>query len=117
MSNSEISKKKGQYGEVVAAEYLIKKGYEILIKNYRFKQSEIDIISKSKNTIVFIEVKFRSNNKFGNPEDFVSDNQKKSIIKAAEQYLLNQNWEGQIRFDIIAIDGSYELTHFEDAFY
>lgn len=117
MLNQKLSKKKGQHGEAIATEHLVKSGFEILTKNYRFKRGEIDIISKSDNIMVFVEVKYRSNNKFGNPEDFVSDGQKDSILRTAEQYILDQDWEGSIRFDIIAIDSSYEVTHFEDAFY
>ena len=65
-----------------------------------------------------LEVKSRKNNNFGNPEDFVSKNQQRSIITVAEEYILQTNWQGLIRFDIIAItEKTNDLQHFEDAFY
>ena len=65
----------GKIGEKVAQEYLIKNDYEILVKNFRCKQGEIDIIAKDKNELVFIEVKTRTNKKYGNPIDAVTYNQ------------------------------------------
>lgn len=117
MKDPKLNKQKGEHAEEIAAEFLTQKGFEILLRNYRHKRSEIDIISSMDSILVFIEVKYRSNNQYGYPEDFVSDNQKKSILTAAEEYILTQKWEGLIRFDIIAIDASNHITHFEDAFY
>ncbi|MGL1887540.1 MAG: YraN family protein [Reichenbachiella sp.] len=112
-SNQEL----GQKGEDQAVKYLIDKGYEIVCRNYRYKRAEIDIISKRDNCMVFVEVKLRSSKKFGHPEESVSNNQKNMIISAAEEFLLTIDWQQNIRFDIIAIDGKDNITQFEDAFH
>lgn len=108
---------KGQKGELLALRHLEKCNYSFLAQNYRFRRSEIDLIMRDCNTIVFVEVKYRKSNRYGFPEEFVSNNQKRSIIEAADEYLVTNNWEGSIRFDIVAINASLEIQHFEDAFY
>lgn len=117
MNPNRTSKAIGQKAEQHALSFLINKGYSLREKNYRYKRSEIDLIVIQKNTLVFVEVKFRSNSRFGHPEEFVSDNQKQTIMKGAEQYLSTTEWQGNIRFDILAIDGQFNIEHFEDAFY
>lgn len=110
----------GRKGENLAAEYLERLGYQILEKNYRFKKSEIDLICQKGGLLVFVEVKTRSTRTFGEPETFVSDNQKAAIIRAAEQYMLDANWSGDLRFDIVAIvsnKSEEEIVHLKDAFY
>lgn len=108
---------KGRIGEQKAAQFYESKGYEVIQKNYRFKRAEIDLIVSMESVLVFVEVKFRDNDKYGYPEEFVSDNQKKMIISAADHFITEQKWEGNIRFDIIAISGNGKLEQFEDAFY
>ncbi len=113
--------KKGKQGEQIARVYLTKKGYTIRQKNYRFKRYEIDIIAEREQLLVFVEVKFHENTGFGLPEEAVSDAQQDQIIEAAEQYILDTDWQGDIRFDIIAIEthteNAVKIQHFEDAFY
>ena len=110
----------GKQGEDRAATFLSENGYEILARNYRFKKSEIDLICRFQGLLIFIEVKTRSSKDFGNPESFVGERQQEAIIRAAEAYILELDWGGDIRFDIIAIykrGKAEELMHFEDAFY
>lgn len=110
----------GKLGENKAAAFLTEKGYEILARNHRYKKSEVDIICQKEGLLVFVEVKTRSSRTFGEPESFVSHAQQKAIIRAAEEYMHEINWAGDVRFDIIAIlsqGGKEELTHLEDAFY
>lgn len=111
-----ISRISGALGEEKARNYLVKLGYHVESQNYRYKRSEIDLIVSQNNLLVFIEVKYRNSKKYGEPEEFVTDNQKNKIIEAADNYINERNWNGQIRFDIISI-GPLELKHFEDAFY
>ena len=112
---------KGRTGENMAADFLIKKGFEILERNYRYKKSEIDIIARLKKTIIFIEVKTRSKTTFGFPEDFVSEPQESRIMEAADFFLETTLIPHQfIRFDIISIiknSSQQELVHIEDAFH
>ncbi|MFT6882607.1 MAG: putative endonuclease [Marinoscillum sp.] len=111
------TKSKGKYGEDLAVSFLEKKGFEITERNYRYGRGEIDLIGILDNKLlVFIEVKLRKGNTYGEPESFVSNAQQKLIIKAAENYLFAINWEKDIRFDIISITRE-EILHIEDAFY
>lgn len=106
----------GNNGEILAQEYLVNKNYLILHTNWRFKHAEIDIIAKDKNIIVFVEVKYRKNKNFGYPEEFVTKNKIKKMHEAAEAYIEQYNWNGELRFDIIAIEDK-NIQHFIDAFY
>ena len=107
----------GKEGEERAAVYLQQSGYTICHKNYRYKRGEIDIIAKKDETIVFVEVKLRSKSKFGNPEEFVSPQKIELIRAAAENYIYEINWKGNIRFDIISINPGIECLQLKDAFY
>lgn len=113
------NKSKGKYGESVAKSFLVKNGYEIIEENYRYRKGEIDIIALWNNELlVFIEVKLRKTNHFGNPETFVLPSQEYWIMEAAENYIFDTNWKKDIRFDIIAIAGNNgEILHIQDAFY
>lgn len=109
----------GQKGEELAAQFLEKKGYQIVARNFRYKRAEVDIIAQQGNLLVFVEVKARSSTTFGYPEDFVDEKKAALIIAAAEYYINENNWEGMIRFDIISVmlQPRIGIHHFEDAFY
>lgn len=110
----------GREGEINAKNYLIQQGYTILELNWRFKKYEIDIIAKKAQTIVFVEVKTRKNNTFGEPELSVTRQKQGFLIAAAQQYLVENNIELESRFDIIAIiqlNNSRTVKHLEAAFY
>ena len=118
MQNS--TKKIGQRGEKIALEYLLRKGYNFIAQNYHYKKAEIDLIFKKDGLLIFVEVKYRSNDAFGLPEEMVSEKQQELIISAADNYIQENNWEKDIRFDIISIlanGKSLSINHFEDAFY
>lgn len=107
----------GRIGEDLAAEYLIRNGYEILRRNFTFRRSEIDIIACKDDWLLFVEVKTRSTADFGHPEDFVGGAQANRIMQAAEEFIFTTNWRGHIRFDIISVQmgARTEIIHFEDA--
>jgi len=110
----------GKKGEEDAVRYLLSKGYKILDRNFRYKRNEIDLIVGKDELLIFVEVKVRSSNTFGFPESFVSDDQAGRIIEAADEYQFLKDWTGNIRFDIISIEGTgsdITITHFEDAFH
>lgn len=111
--------KTGKAGEESAADYLRSKGYEILVRNYRHKHGEIDLIVKKGPFIVFVEVKTRSYSFYGEPEAFVDSRKAATVIRAAEQYTYENKYEGNIRFDIVSVKTGLnpEIVHFEDAFY
>ncbi len=113
---------KGLRGEQIATEYLKEKGYQVILRNYRFKRSEIDLIALKQDILVFVEVKFHQDKGYGFPEEAVSLAQQARVAHAAEHYIFESNWQGDIRFDIIAIQTNeeanfFDVQHFEDAFY
>lgn len=110
----------GKLGEDKATAFLENKGFEILTRNFRFRHSEIDIIAKKNKILIFAEVKTRTNVSFGMPEEFVDATKRRLIMKAAEQYIFDTDWHGDIRFDVISVvitQHTVRIEHIEDAFY
>lgn len=109
----------GKKGENLAVEYLQNKGYKILHRNWIHQKNEIDIIASLSDTVVFVEVKTRTSDYWGNPEDAISENKIKRIVDAAEHYLNECTDLECARFDVISIllkNGRIEIEHIEDAF-
>ena len=110
----------GKKGEQLAVDYLIRKGYTIVQRNYRFQKAEVDIIAQLKDTLAIVEVKTRSTVDFGNPQDFVKPKQIQRLVKAVDEYVNANNLDVEVRFDIIAIvrqDKGFTIEHLENAFY
>ena len=105
---------KGNQAEDVACEFLLKKGFRILERNYRFRRNEVDIIAENNQFLVFFEVKFRTTNTFGFPESFVDDKKIDRMMQTAEHYIIKNKISMNIRFDILAIEKENVITHFED---
>ncbi len=94
----------GKIGENIASEYLKKKGYLILERNFACRQGEIDIIAKDEKEFVFVEVKTRRNLKFGYPAEAVTNIKQKHMQKTAQYYLYKNKLNGRyVRFDVIEI--------------
>lgn len=99
----------GKAGENRAEVFLKHNGYKILVRNYRTKLGEIDIIAKDKNTVCFIEVKTRSDEKFGLPVESITNTKQRQIIKTATVYLKENNLlEKRARFDVVSVIGAEE---------
>ncbi len=111
----------GKKGELIAAAYLIRKGYTIHEVNWCYNKAEVDIIAEDGRFIVFVEVKTRSSTSFGQPEEFVSTQKQRHLQRAAEGYLFKTGYKGEVRFDIVSVlfndTGAYEIYHIEDAFW
>ena len=111
----------GKLGEQLAAQYLLDKGYRILERNFFFEKAEIDIIAqKDPQELVVVEVKTRNSNFFGDPQDFVSRAKVKLLVKAANEYVISNDMEVEVRFDIVAVlknDTQLQIEHFKNAFY
>lgn len=106
---------KGLYGENVAIDYLLQKGYTFIEKNWRYKHWEIDIIVSLKNVLHFVEVKTRSSSKYGNPEESISLAKMNALKKGIEQYLImHPQWQ-IIQIDVIAI--TIENTEVKEIFF
>mgnify|MGYP001626654229 FL=1 len=109
----------GNKGEQLAVNYLINKGYKIVERNWRFQKAEIDIIATKDKILICVEVKTRSTNDFGSPQDFVTPKKIKLMVSAMNEYILNKDLDIELRFDIIAITkdkSSFDIQHFKDAF-
>lgn len=109
----------GKKGEEIASNFIMKKGGQILELNWRYQKAEIDIIFLQNKKVVFVEVKTRSSNQFGNPEEFVSERKQQLYFDAAEEFLFQNKLKFEIQFDIISIVHNKNETiikHIEDAF-
>ncbi|OAB80394.1 YraN family protein [Cochleicola gelatinilyticus] len=110
----------GIIGEQLAVDYLLRNGYEILDRNFRFQKAEIDIIAQKEDTLAIVEVKTRNSAFFGDPQDFVTPSKIKLLVKAANEYVVSNNIDIETRFDIIAVLKNKhveQIEHFENAFY
>ena len=110
----------GKLGEELAVEFLQKNGYKILETNWTFQKAEIDIIAKKENTLAIVEVKTRSSLDFGLPQDFVKPAKIQLLVKAVNEYVISNDLDIDVRFDIIAIhkEGkTFAIEHLMDAFY
>lgn len=110
----------GQEGKNIATKYLIDKGYIILKRNFRWGHAEVDIIAQFNSQLVVVEVKTRNTSKYGDPEQSVSLKKQQLLAQATEAYLIVNNLDLTIRYDIISIiKNQYktEITHLEDAFW
>ena len=110
----------GKKGESLALIFLKNKGYTILAQNWRYGRAEVDIIAQVEDIIVFVEVKTRSTDYFGYPEESVTAHKQQLMANAAEGYFDEFEIEAEVRFDIIAIIHNVRQTsihHFEDAFF
>ncbi len=111
----------GKQGEVLARAFLENKGWTILETNWRYSRAEVDIIGKDGDCLVFVEVKTRSNDKFGHPVVFVTSEKEALVVEAAQVYMENAAHEGEFRFDIVSVlltpGRDPMMEHFPDAFF
>ncbi len=113
----------GEFGENKAVQFLRRKGYRIIQRNYSCKFGEIDIIARKDKFIVFVEVKLRKNSDFAEAKEFVTAAKQRRIISTASLWLAKNSSELQPRFDVVEVyapEGERTLfpriNHIEDAF-
>lgn len=110
----------GRKGEDIAFDYLIRKGYRVLVRNWRFHSEELDIVAVQNNELVIVEVKTRSAAIYEPPQESITPKKIRHIVEAAEAYIMEFDVDMETRFDVISIkwfgDGKYELEHIVDAF-
>jgi putative endonuclease len=108
----------GRWGEEKAEEYLLKKGYEIIGRNVRTPYGEIDIVAKHADIIIFVEVKTRTSNKMGLPEESITARKREHMIACAEHYAM-ENELNRWQIDVISIEAKRGIepviTYFENA--
>lgn len=111
----------GYYGEELALGYLEQNGYRIIRQNYYTRGGEVDIIAwdDRKKELVFIEVKARTNQSFGYPEDAIDDYKLNRMFNCAENYINESGYRGSYRFDCLAIEldkgsGLAKINYYEN---
>jgi putative endonuclease len=110
----------GKKGEDLAVDFLLKNGYDILERNWRTGRDEIDIIARKDNLLIIVEVKTRSTDYFGEPEEAVTTKKQMFLVRATDKYVNEKEIDDLIRYDIISIilkPGNHTIHHIEDAFY
>ena len=117
------TRKRGSGYEQVAADFLMKQGYEILEMNYRIRQGEIDIIARKRGYLAFVEVKLRRSDRFAEAREYVDRFKQDRLRCAASLWLAENETTLQPRFDVIEVYGetgaaydSLKIRHYENAF-
>jgi len=108
-------KKLGSWGESFAQKYFTDLGYQIIAKNWRVREGEIDLIAKKGRTIIFIEVKTRTNQAFGHPAEAITDKKQQSLVAASQRFLMeNEQWQNYCpKIEVLLLQynpGSQKLT-------
>lgn len=110
----------GKKGENLAVKFLLDEHYKILERNYKSEKYEIDIIAFKDGLLVFVEVKTRATDKFGEPEESVGYRKENHIAEAAEYFMDHYEEDfTDVRYDIISIilnESTTLIKHIEDAF-
>ena len=108
----------GKWGEDVATEHLVQRGYEIIGRNVRTPYGEIDVVAKQGDTTIFVEVKTRTSNKMGLPEESITPKKQEHMIACAEHYAM-ENSADHWQIDVISIEGKPgaepKITYFKNA--
>lgn len=110
---------KGRAGEDRALRALLQRGYLLVERNHRNAAGELDLILRHRETLVFVEVKYRSDDRFGGAVSAVDRNKRRRMCRAAALYVATSGWSGPCRFDVVAVDyreNDVRVTLFEDAF-
>jgi putative endonuclease len=114
-----LKKLLGREGEDLAAQFLTRRGYRILERNYSTRSGEIDLIALHEGAVVFVEVKTRTSSAFGAPELAVDSRKQTRMVKAALGYIKYRKLhQVPCRFDVVAISTAAETTveHIQNAF-
>lgn len=111
-------RKIGSRFEQAACLFLEQKGWRLREANFRIRSGEIDLIMEDGDTLVFVEVKYRSAGTYGRGEEHVHRRKQRTIINVAEYYLLKEGLYDRCpcRFDVVSIDGAGNIAHYENAF-
>lgn len=110
----------GKLGEQKAVDFLISKGYDIRYRNYRYLKAEVDVIAQKENSLAIVEVRSRSSEFHESIAETIGKKKIQLLISAADHYVIDNDLDVEVRFDIITIlkkGNSFILEHFEDAFH
>ena len=95
--------KTGNLGEDIAKRFLEKKGYKIISQNFKTKYSEIDLITRKKDFLVFVEVRTRVGDNFGSPEETINKEKRWRLKRGAQAFVAFNDWKGPFRIDAVCI--------------
>lgn len=110
----------GKEGEQIAVDFLIKKGYKIKYRNYRYLKAEIDVIAQKDHILAIVEVRARSNDQIIPIAETITAKKIKLLVMATDHYVTEQNIDVEVRFDVITIlknSKIFKIEHLESAFY
>jgi len=110
----------GKEGEQIALDYLVKKGYKVKYRNYRYLKSEIDIIAQKDDVLAIIEVRSRSTGFIENIAETITKKKIGLLVLGADHYVTDNDLDVEVRFDVITILKNHkvlEIEHLENAFY
>ena len=112
----ETTREQGEYTENLACQFLETKGFELIEKNFNCRMGEIDIIMKDKDSLVFVEVRYRKNNIFGSGAESITASKQSKLIKTASLYLQQHDKLNKYpaRFDVVSITGFIETTNIDN---
>lgn len=106
----------GRRGERVACRFLLRQGFDILVRRHRCRSGELDIVALEQETLVFVEVKTRSSTDFGEPWEFVDWQKQQKLRRSAEEFIADHDLGAYAyRFDIVSVFGQ-EATLLRNAF-
>ncbi|MBU1044611.1 MAG: YraN family protein [Candidatus Omnitrophica bacterium] len=110
--------KTGMIGENIARKFLQKKGYTIVEQNFRTKYSEMDLVVKKKDLLVFVEVRTKTNEYFGSPEQTINKDKINRLIRSAQAYVAYNKYSGNYRIDAVCIvlnpdDSPQRISHYQ----
>ena len=121
MSNKPNKIEDGLYGQEEAAKYLQAQGMSLIEANFRIPSAEIDLIMKDDDYIVFVEVKYRRDTRYGLPREAIGYHKQKKIKKAALHYIARRRLSNQdFRFDVVELletGSGLSINHIKDAFW
>lgn len=93
----------GKIGEDIAAQFLQSKGYDLIEKNFRLREGEIDLVCKKDTMLIFVEVKTRTSRRFGQPEEAVDPTKLNKLESLAQLYCQYVNHQGAWRIEVVSI--------------
>ena len=115
MSQKHNLRRIGCIYEELAASFLTDSGYEILERNYYTRFGELDIVAREGDTLVFVEVKYRSSGRFGEPWESITTSKMRSLIMAAGIYMTREKcYTDNIRFDLIGFFTNQKIRHIKN---
>ena len=101
----------GQYGEEIAARFLLGEGFELLHRNWRSGRYELDIVARKEGVLHIVEVKSRKADGLTAPEEAMTRAKFNALLRAAQQYVALYRIDAETQFDLIAVDLLPDFTH------